>query len=94
MQSRKLTPEEQKLATLEKHRAHEISHAMIVKIISWKAGLQEGAAINQNNKITPEEWEKYRQHVFATYKPEGKAKAEEKIKEAEEKIRANGGFAE
>ena len=88
----KLTKEEQKLAVLEKHRANEIVHSLVVKIISWKAGLQEGAAISKSNKISPEEWDTYKKYIYAIYKVEGVEKAQKKLDEAEAAIRKNGGF--
>ncbi len=88
-----LTKEEQKAAALEKHKAQEANHKIVMKIISWKAGPLEGAAIHKDNKITKEEWETYTKHVYNTYKEEGKDKAKKKLEEAHAAISKNGGFA-
>ncbi len=91
-QTPRLSPEEQKLALLEKRRAQEILHSIIVKIISWRAGLQEGASVKKDNKITPLEWKSYKDHVFNMYKADGPDKAHSKIGEAEKAIKDHGGF--
>lgn len=87
------TREEQKAAQLAKQKAQEANHKIVMKVISWKAGPLEGAAISKNDKITPEEWEAYSKHVHNTYK-EGKDLAKKKLEEAHAAISKNGGFTD
>lgn len=64
----------------------------MVKIISWKAGLVEGASIQRANKITPEEWQLYQDHLLRISKIASVDKVRGKIKETFDAIKKNGGF--
>jgi len=88
----KLSKEEQKQAALLAHEANEKIHSLVVKIISWKAGILDGAVITQSNKITKREWEKYRQHILRISKIDSVEKVKSKLKETQEAIQSHGGF--
>jgi hypothetical protein len=88
----KLTKEEQKAATKEAHEASERIHSLVVKIISWKAGILDGAVITESNKITKREWEKYRQHILRISKTESVEKVKDRLKETQQSIQSHNGF--
>ena len=82
----------QKIAIMENHEASERIHALVIKIISWKAGLLDGAIINSDNKITKKEWSNYRDHILNISKIESSEKVNSSLKETQESIARNGGF--
>jgi hypothetical protein len=71
---------------------NERIHKLVVKIISWKSGLQQGAAIIPSNKITPKEWANYKKHIQKISKTLSSEEVNKKLKEAEAAIKKNGGF--
>ncbi len=88
----KLTKEEKKLHQEENHKANERMLNLVVKIISWNSGLMEGAAITSSNKITQDEWKRYKKHLFEISKVDNQDKIKQKIDKIYEAIKANGGF--
>ena len=88
----KLTKEEQKAVLLKNHIASEKIHNLVVKIISWRFGILEGASIIDSNKITQKEWDKYRKHILSISKVESAERVKEKLKETQASIQQNGGF--
>ncbi len=76
----------------ENHEESERIHNMVVKIISWKSGLVDGAVINKTNKITPKEWDAYRQHILTISKITSPEKVKAKLAETFKAIKKNGGF--
>lgn len=84
--------EEKKQQLIENHKADEKIHKMVVKIISWKAGILDGASITRQNKITPNEWNTYRKHILKISKTESKDRVMEKLKATQLAIKKNGGF--
>ncbi len=88
----KLSKEEQKAVALENHQANERIHSLVVKIISWKAGLLDGASISQSNKITQSEWGRYRQHILKISKIESVDRVKGRLKETQQAIQKHGGF--
>ena len=88
----KLPKEERELILFENHLIYEKRHKLVVKILSWKFGLLAGALIQQNNKITNNEWNSYRQHLISISKIDSKDKISNKLKEIHKAIKNNGGF--
>lgn len=92
MKTTKPTKEEQKQAALEHQRANEKIHNLVIKIISWRAGILDGALIEESNKITQKEWDSYRRHILKISKVAGSDQVKSKLHETQEAIRRNGGF--
>lgn len=92
MSTNKLSKEEQKLAAIEAHEVNERMHYLVVKIISWKTGPLEGAVIKETDKITPDEWKKYSQHLMDISKSDSEKRIQRKLQEVHEAIAAHGGF--
>ena len=90
----RLNKEEQKAIAAKNLIAKEKIHSLVVKIISWKFGILEGASIIDSNKITKYEWEKYRQHILTISKVQTIEKVKEKLKETQASIQSHGGFVE
>lgn len=88
----KLSKEELKAIALEKFKANELIHSLVVKIISWRTGLVEGTMISDTNKVTNREWNTYRKHLLLISKIEGVVKVKIKLKETFQKIKDRGGF--
>lgn len=88
----KLTKEEKKIQAQENHEENERIHALVVKIISWRSGLLDGAIIQEQNKITPKEWDEYKKHLLRISKVESPEKVKEKINNTYEAIKKRGGF--
>jgi len=88
----KLTKEEKKQHQQENHEASERILNLVVKIISWKSGLMEGATIKNTNKITPEEWKRYKKHLLEISKTDHEDKTKLKLEKVYEAIKSNGGF--
>lgn len=88
----KLSKEEQELAALKKHAENEKIHSLVVKIISWRFGILEGASIIDSNKVTQKEWGKYKKHILNISKVESVERVKEKLKETQTCIQNNGGF--
>lgn len=90
--SKKLTRDEQKAIALENQKAKEKMHSLVVKIISWKAGLHEGASVSEDNKITPREWSAYKTHILTISKLDSESKVKDKLTETYNAIKDHGGF--
>ncbi len=87
------TKDEQKEINLEKQIQNERIHKLVVKIISWKTGIVDGATITHDDKITPEEWQRYTKHLLTISKIDSVEKTKQKIADIEKAIKQNGGFA-
>lgn len=87
----KLDKEARKQLSIDNHLANEKIHSLVVKIISWKTGLVEGASIQSDNKITQEEWDTYKKHTLKI-PTSNQDKVKDKIKETYEAIKRNDGF--
>lgn len=88
----KLTKEERKAAASKTQAANEKIFKLVVKIISWKSGPMEGASIKLTDKITRDEWQRYRAHMLRISKTESEKRVKEKLEETYNAIKANGGF--
>lgn len=88
----RLSKEEQKLAVLKNHLANEKIHNLVVKVISWKFGILEGASISEENKVTKKEWNEYKRHILNISKIEDVEKVENKLKDVHNSIKLHGGF--
>ena len=89
----KLTKDQQKDAQLEKQLHNEQIHSLVVKIISWKTGIVDGAVITRDDKITAAEWKQYTTHLLEISKTDSVEKTKQKIADIKEAIISNGGFA-
>lgn len=92
MNSSKLSKEEKKIAAQENHEENERIHSLVVKIISWRSGLLDGAVIQESNKITPKEWDEYKKHLTRISKIDSPERVKEKLNETYESIKKRGGF--
>lgn len=90
--SKKLTRDEQKAIALENQKAKEKIHDLVVKIISWKSGLHEGASVSSDNKISPREWSSYKSHILSISKLDSESKVKDKLQEIYTAIKNHGGF--
>ena len=88
----KLTKEEKKVIAQENHEESERIHALVVKIISWRSGLLDGAVIQESNKITAKEWDEYKKHLLRISKVESPERVKEKLNETYESIKKRDGF--
>lgn len=88
----KLTKEERELAISKAHEASEKIFKLVVKIISWETGPLDGAAIKKTDKITPDEWQRYRQHLLTISKSESVERVKGKLKKVYEAIKEHSGF--
>lgn len=88
----RLSKEEQKLAALKNHIANEKIHSLVVKVISWRFGILDGASIIESNKITKKEWGRYKKHILAISKIESVEKVKGRLKETWDSIQTHGGF--
>jgi hypothetical protein len=82
-----------KLAALETQKAKEKIFKLVVKIISWESGSSGSAAVQSADKITEEEWQRYKKHRLNTFNALDKDKAKEELNESYNSIKANNGFA-
>lgn len=71
----------------------EIWHKLIVKIITWKDGTVGKGVVAKSDKITHNEWRLYRKRLTLVSPPKDVARFEARLKETQQKIRENGGFA-
>ena len=89
----KLTKDQQKDAQLLKQIHNEQIHSLVVKIISWKTGIVDGAIITRNDKVTPEEWKQYSNHLLEISKTDSVEKTKQKLADVQKAIKEHGGFA-
>lgn len=83
---------DQRLQLLKNQEANAKIHKLIVKIISWKTGLVDGADVKLSDKISDAEWQKYRKHLLTISKTDSQVKVKEKLKEIYNTIKTRGGF--
>jgi hypothetical protein len=88
----KLTQEDQKLQALKKKEESQVAYHLVVKIICWRNGLKSGNA-NRADKVTPKEWAAYKKHLLTISKTESHDSVMGKLKEIQQLIQKNGGFA-
>ena len=91
-QPTKQTKDERNLALLEKQKANEITHNLVLKIISWKSGPMAGARISEDNKISPKEWSAYKAHIMNISKTESVERVKERIQKTHDAIKSHNGF--
>ncbi|MCL5410312.1 MAG: hypothetical protein M1324_00450 [Patescibacteria group bacterium] len=87
-----LIKDERKLAALKAQKARESAFKIVVKIISWESGTLDSAVIKSANKITEEEWLKYKKQRMDIATADNRDKAKEKLTLTYNSIKANGGF--
>ncbi len=92
MTAPKRTKEEQKQIALDNHIANEKIHSLVVKIISWKAGIRNGDQTKYMGKVTPEEWKEYKKHIIKISTSESPERVLDKLKKTEQSIQDNNGF--
>ena len=89
----KLTKDQQKDAQILKQLHNEQIHSLVVKIISWKTGIVDGAIITQDDKITADEWKQYYNHLLEISKTDSVEKTKQKLADVQQAIKEHGGFA-
>lgn len=87
-----MTKEERKLAVLKAQKIKEIAYKLVVKIISWESGAAESTVIKSANKITPEEWLRYKKQRMDISTEADKEKMKDKLAQTYNSIKANKGF--
>ncbi len=85
--------EEQRLANLQIQEVKEKIFKLVVKIICWESGSSTSQVVQANNKITKEEWEKYKTHRMKAFNEAEKDKVKAELVESYNNIKAHGGFA-
>lgn len=88
----KLSKEELKEKALATQAANDKIHKLVVKIISWNNGLPDSIAVKTNNKISNEEWSKYKTHLLNISKIDSVEKVKNKIQDIYSSIKSKGGF--
>lgn len=91
--TQKLSQEEKKAIAQENHEQNEKIHQLVVKIISWRSGILDGAVIQRDNKVTPKEWDDYKKHLIRISKVDTPERVKEKLTDTFESIKKHGGFA-
>lgn len=87
-----MTKEERKLAVLKAQKAKEVTFKLVVKIISWESGALESVVIQSADKITSEEWLRYKKHRMNISTTLDKQKMKDNLAQTYNAIKANGGF--
>lgn len=87
-----ITKDERKLAILKAQKVKESVYKLVVKIISWESGAAESTVIKSANKITPEEWLRYKKQRMDIFATVDKEKMKDKLAQTYNSIKANGGF--
>lgn len=75
-----------RVVNLEKQKARESWHKLVVKILSWKDGS------NSVEKITSKEWKTYCQHTLEKNVTYGKQRTQDELKKTKEIIESYDGF--
>lgn len=88
----KQTKDERARALMEKQKANENIHNLVLKIISWKFGPLEGAFISEEDKISAYEWNSYKTHILNISKTESVETVKEKLQKTREAILNHNGF--
>jgi len=87
----KLTKEERKLVTLKAQEARDRVFKLVVKIIRWETESSHSAN-NTIEKITSQEWAKYKQHLLNISTSESTQKVKDKLTQTYNAIKEHGGF--
>ncbi len=87
-----LSKEEKKLAILKAQEAREKIFKLVVKIISWETASMDSIVIRSGDKITSQEWAKYKSHLLDISKTEGIDKVKSKLAASYQAIKQNSGF--
>lgn len=87
----KLTKEERKLVTLKAQEARDKVFKLVVKIIRWETESNQ-TANNTIEKVTSQEWAKYKQHLLNISTSESTQKVKDKLTQTYNAIKAHGGF--
>ena len=88
----KLSKEEQRSKELEVSEAKEAVFHLVAKVISWKTRSQDSYSMQNKEKISPAEWQKYEKHLLDISKTEDVQTVKEKLKTIHSQIEANHGF--
>ncbi|OGE44508.1 hypothetical protein A3B45_05155 [Candidatus Daviesbacteria bacterium RIFCSPLOWO2_01_FULL_39_12] len=88
-----MTKEERDLAVLKAQKVKELAFKLVVKIISWESGASESMVVKSSDKITPEEWLRYKKHRMNIPTTLDKKKVADNLTRTYNSIKANGGFA-
>ncbi len=87
----KLTKEERKLVTLKAQEARDRVFKLVVKIIRWETESSQTSS-NAIEKITSQEWAKYKQHLLNISTSESTQKVKDKLTQTYNAIKEHGGF--
>lgn len=91
-QPSKLTKEEQKTKALETSAAKEKIYTLVSKVISWNTQSKDSNSMQSLNKITAEEWQRYKKHLLEISKTDSVEVVKEKIKKIYSTIQQHQGF--
>ncbi len=81
-----------KAANQDKLEEREAWYKLVVKIINWKDGQNQGNSLNANNKITAKEWDMYYKRMLKTNITYSKQRVLTTLEETRDKIQTHGGF--
>lgn len=87
----KLTKEERKLVTLKAQEARDKIFKLVVKIIRWETESTNSSS-NAMEKITSQEWAKYKQHLLSISTSESTQKVKDKLTQTYNAIKEHHGF--
>lgn len=81
-----------KLAYQEKLDERESWHKLVIKIISWREGVLEGATFRAKDKITYKEWVTYYQRTLKTNITHSRERVLADLRHTKSMIKEHGGF--
>ena len=87
-----MSKDERKLAVLEAQKAKDKIFKLVVKIICWESGSSGSAVVQSVDKITPEEWLRYKKHRLSVFTALDKERAKNELDQTFNSIKANDGF--
>ena len=87
-----LSKEDRKQLVLKAQQAKEAIFKLVVKIISWETGALDSIVIRSANKITANEWSKYKKNQLEISAGGSLQKTKEKLAQTYAAIKEHGGF--
>ncbi|MBI2601059.1 hypothetical protein HYW42_03835 [Candidatus Daviesbacteria bacterium] len=87
-----MTKDERKLAVLKAQEAREKVFKLVVKIISWETGSQDSIVVRAANRITSQEWLRYKKHQIGISGTGNIEKVKNRLAQTFQSIKNNGGF--
>lgn len=86
------TKDERKLALLKAQEAKDKIFKLVVKIISWETASMDSLTVRSADKITDQEWLRYKRHLLNISKSESVEKVKSRLAQTYKDIKENSGF--